>query len=315
MTSGEIDAEVRRRIEAGEPLYHIDTELIDRLRPDVLITQEHCEVCAVTAKDLDRDACAYAGRTVSLQASTLQEILSGIEAIGAAIECDASAARLVEDVKGRIAAVRAAVADRKPPTVVILEWIDPIFTSGNWVPELVEAANGRLLLGEPGQYSATQTWEAVQAADPDYLIVAPCGFDLERTKREAASLETLPRWFQLRAVLERHVVLADGNKYCNRSGITVADTAEMLAEILHGYGSKYRGNAWRPYSVPVMQGEIARLHDEACARRQTTYCDPVTGYTVFTEFFLRQRGTCCDKGCRHCPYTLVGVSSPQRRSS
>ncbi|HXW77579.1 MAG TPA: ABC transporter substrate-binding protein, partial [Candidatus Eremiobacteraceae bacterium] len=166
MTSGEIDAEVRRRIEAGEPLYHIDTELIDRLRPDVLITQEHCEVCAVTAKDLDRDACAYAGRTVSLQASTLQEILSGIEAIGAAIECDASAARLVEDVKGRIAAVRAAVADRKPPTVVILEWIDPIFTSGNWVPELVEAANGRLLLGEPGQYSATQTWEAVQAADP-----------------------------------------------------------------------------------------------------------------------------------------------------
>ena len=120
---------------------------------------------------------------------------------------------------------------------MILEWTDPIFAVGNWGPELVEAANGKLLIGEKGKHSAAIDWQQVRDADPEYLIVAPCGFDLARSSNELPHLQALPGWFDLRAVKEGHVTFADGNKYFNRSGITVVDTVEIIATILHGYRS------------------------------------------------------------------------------
>jgi iron complex transport system substrate-binding protein len=247
MSSGRIDAEVRRRLKAGEPLYHVDTDLINSLKPDLLVTQEHCDVCAVTPSDVKRAGCVVAGQVLALHAGNVQGILVGIFSIGRALDRQRDAANLVGAMKDRISTIHRAVEHHHPPSLVALEWTDPVFAMGNWGPELVEAANGRLLLGEKGEYSKAIDWQRVRDADPDWLIIAPCGFDLERTMREVPTLESLPGWFELRAVRQRQVALADGNKYFNRSGTTIVETVEILAEILHGYSAGHRGKAWVSY--------------------------------------------------------------------
>jgi iron complex transport system substrate-binding protein len=248
MSSSEIDTEVRRRLKAGEPLYHVDTALITSLEPDLLIAQEHCEVCAVTPADVQRAGCPVAGQVLALSAGTVQGIHDGILAIGRSLSREGEAASLVNTMTSRIGAVYDVVKRRRAPTVVALEWTDPVFAMGNWGPELVEAANGRLLLGEKGGYSAAIDWQKVRDADPEWLIIAPCGFDLERTTREASFLEALPGWFELRAVRRDQVALADGNLYFNRSGTTIVQTVEILAEILHGYPAGHEGKAWVRHS-------------------------------------------------------------------
>jgi iron complex transport system substrate-binding protein len=236
LPSGKIDAEVRRRVKAGEPLYHIDADLIRDLRPDLLITQEHCEVCAVTPEDVARGGGGIcASQVLALSAGSVDGIFEGITSIARSLDRVAAGQSLISEMRSRMNAVTAAVRNKATPTVVTLEWIVPIFSMGNWGPELVEAANGRVLLGEKGQYSKAIAWDQVRAADPDFLIVAPCGFGLERTRREAPMLEELPGWKQLKSVRAGNVVLADGNLYFNRSGTTIVETVEIIAQILHGY--------------------------------------------------------------------------------
>lgn len=302
MPSGRIDAEVRRRLRAGEPLYHIDTALIDSLKPDLLVTQEHCEVCAVTPGDVGRAGCVVAGQVLALGAGSVEGIFDGVAAIGRALGREKEAAELVTSMRRRIDDIHDAVAHQRTPSLVVLEWIDPVFPMGNWGPELVEAANGRLALGERGEHSAAIDWDAVRRADPEWLIVAPCGFDLERTRREATTLESLPGWYELRAVRAGNVVLADGNRYFNRSGTTIVETVEILAEILHGYPAGHRGRAWQEQGRPGIHPIARERHAQACAEGRPTYIDPATGYAVFTSRFLRERGLCCGSGCRHCPW-------------
>jgi iron complex transport system substrate-binding protein len=302
MSSGQIDAEVRRRLKAGEPLYHIDTELIDSLKPDLLITQEHCEVCAVTPADVGRAGCVVAGQVVALRAGSLEGIFEGIAAIGHALGREGAAARVVDHIRRRIVAVYDSVQHRRTPHLIMLEWTDPVFAMGNWGPELVDAANGRLVLGERGEHSSAIDWNRVREADPEWLIVAPCGFDLERARRELPTLEALPGWSDLRAVRDGKVVLADGNRYFNRSGTTIVETVEILAEILHGYPAGHAGRAWEKYGRPAIDPAARKRHERACANGQPTYLDPATGYVVFTAHYLKQRGSCCESGCRHCPW-------------
>jgi iron complex transport system substrate-binding protein len=141
--------------------------------------------------------------------------------------------------------VRQQAARFAPPTVVTLEWTDPVFAMGNWGPELVEIANGNLLLGRKGEYSAAIPGEQLRDADPEYLIVAPCGFNLERSLRELAVLEQYSWWRELQAVRSGHVAFADGNLFFNRSGMTISQTAEIIAEILHGISFGTEGIHWR----------------------------------------------------------------------
>lgn len=254
VSSGQIDAEVRRRLKAGEPLYHIDTDLIRDLKPDLLITQAHCEVCAVTPGDVRRADCVIAGQVLALLAGSLAGVYEGIRNVARAMNREEAGETLIEDMTRRMDLVTDAVRNRKPPTVAILEWIDPIFATGNWVPELVEAANGNLLLGEPGKFSSAIAWEQLRNADPEYLIIAPCGFNLERTRKELPNLERLPGWFNLAAVRESHVAIADGNTYFNRSGTTIVKTVEIIAEILHGYKpeSALHPAAWQMVANPAL---------------------------------------------------------------
>jgi iron complex transport system substrate-binding protein len=234
MTSGQIDAEVRRRLKAGDPLYHIDAAKIDELRPDLLIAQAHCEVCAVTPEDVVRSGGEASGcRVLSMQAGSLAGIMADVRNIAEAIGRPDDGQRLVAEVTGRVERVRQAVANRQRPTVAIIEWTDPIFVTGNWGPELVEAAGGTPILCTAGEFSRAIAWETVRQADPEVLVVAPCGFSLPRAVREISTLEQYSGWLDLRAVKSRNVFFADGNLYFNRSGTTIADTAEFLADILH----------------------------------------------------------------------------------
>ena len=248
VSSGEIDTEVRRRLRSGEPLYHIHGDLIRELRADLLITQSHCEVCAVTPGDIERSgACTSPARQVALSATSLEEIFQGILRISQELGLEQKGELLVRRERERLDTVREKVKVFRRPTVVMVEWTDPLFAMGNWGPELVEIANGELLLGGKGKYSAAIPAEQLRDADPEYLIVAPCGFDLERSLREQTVLERHPWWWELQAVRKGNVAFADGNLLFNRSGMTVSQTAEVIAEILHGisFGGRTKGVRWR----------------------------------------------------------------------
>jgi iron complex transport system substrate-binding protein len=252
MSSCEINAEVSRRIRKKEPLYYIDAELIARLNPDLLITQEHCDVCAVTPGDIAKSGCEDLSRqVVALRAGTVNGIYEDIRCIGRAMNRKHAAEDLVSKMKRRLLGIYESVRRRSTSSVVILEWTDPIFPASNWAPELVEAANGKLLLGRRGEHSAAISWENVCQAAPDFLIVAPCGYNLSRSMREIPILEALPGWFEVSAVKNGRVVFADGNKFFNRSGTTLAETVEIIAEILHGcrFQQSWEGQAWRRYAI------------------------------------------------------------------
>lgn len=233
VSSGEIDAEVRRRLHAGEPLYRIHLETIRDLQPDLVITQSHCEVCAITPAEVAKAGLVPA-RQLSIFASTLEDIFDSIRRIAAELGLEDRGRDLIVHERARLNNVREAAARHRRPTVVMLEWADPLFAMGNWGPELIDIANGEALLGKAGEYSTAIPAEQLRDADPENLIVAPCGYSLDRALREQAVLERHPWWPQLRAVREGKLFFADGNLYFNRSGMTVSRTAEIIAEILHG---------------------------------------------------------------------------------
>jgi iron complex transport system substrate-binding protein len=227
--SGDIDRRVRAKLRAREPLYQVDEAALAALRPDVVITQTHCEVCAVTRPggELHRE------RAVALRSGTLAGVLEGFQEIADLIGRGEAGARLVDEARARVARWRAATAGLRRPRVVCLEWTDPPFAMGNWGPELVDIAGGDNVLGAAGAHSAAVTWEAVRAADPEVLVIAPCGFGLERAAGELPGLRARPGWGELRAVRDGRAFVADGNLYFNRSGPALFDTIDILAEILH----------------------------------------------------------------------------------
>jgi len=248
VSSREIDTEVNRRIRSGEPLYRIHTDQIRELAPDLLIAQSHCEVCAVTPGDVQRSGCETPARSVlGLSAGSLDGIFGSIREIAQAIHKEERGCAVIERERQRLQAVREKTANSRRPSVVMLEWADPVFAMGNWGPELVEIANGELLLGKRNQHSRAIAGEEVRRADPEVLIVAPCGFNLERACKELPVLEGQSWWKGLQAVRTGKVSFADGNLFFNRSGMTITRTAEILAEILHGVISESpsQGAHWR----------------------------------------------------------------------
>jgi iron complex transport system substrate-binding protein len=247
VSSAEIDREVRRRLRAGEPLYRVHTQAIRDLRPDVIFAQSHCEVCAVTPGDVEKNAGYIPGaRIVPLSASSVDEVFGCILQVAEALELTARGHALVAEQRARLQRLRAVTEQFEAPSAAVLEWTDPIFPMGNWGPELVEAAGGRLVLGNRGQHSFAIAAEQLPAADPEYLVIAPCGFSLQRAIQELPVLEQYPWWSKLRAVRQRKVAFADGNLFFNRSGMTVVRSAEILAEMFHGVvtGERTEGRHW-----------------------------------------------------------------------
>jgi iron complex transport system substrate-binding protein len=276
--SGDIDARVRDKLRAGAPLYEIDEALLASLAPDVIITQTHCEVCAVSDADLSLwdpqrvpspprwgsgGEAAYAPtrshgaparldrrQVVALETGTIAGILDGFQKVAAVVGAPDAGRVLVDGIRGRLAALAAATAALPHPTVACLEWTEPLFAMGNWGPELIEIAGGRCALGKAGVHSTSVPWEALAAADADVIIVAPCGFGLDRALAEMPALAAHPGWRDLRAVRAGRVFAADGNLYFNRSGPLLFDTPQILAEMLHAtrFRPAHQGTVWRPFA-------------------------------------------------------------------
>ncbi len=231
--SAEIDRHVRASLHSGSSLYHLDSELLERLAPDLIITQELCKVCAVSYEIVDRAAKRLTSdpRVVSLEPSSLDDVLANIEFVGELTGHVSGARALVEALSLRIEALRAAAATRRPRTLV-LEWTNPPMGPGHWTPGLVELAGGTAILANPGANSQRLEWETIVQADPDAIIVAPCGFDVARARAALDELADIPEWTSLRAHREKRVHVVDGNAYVNRPGPRLVDTAEIFAQLL-----------------------------------------------------------------------------------
>ncbi|HEY7371629.1 MAG TPA: ABC transporter substrate-binding protein [Polyangia bacterium] len=251
-TSGEIDARVRERLRAGAPLYEVDEPLLASLAPDVIVTQTHCEVCAVTPGDLTHGTPAKLQRrqVAALETGTIDGILAGFESVADVLGAAEAGRALVAAIRARLAALADRTRALPHPTVACLEWIDPLFAMGNWGPEIVALAGGSCALGVAGAHSTTLAWDALQAADPEVIVVAPCGFRLERTRAEMPALAAHPGWGALAAVRAGRVYVADGNLYFNRSGPLLFDTPEILAEMLHPtvFAPAHEGAVWRRWA-------------------------------------------------------------------
>lgn len=220
---------------AGDPLYCIHADLIQALHPDLVITQRHCDVCAATAGDVERSgACAVQTRQIALSAFSVEQIYDSIRLVARALGVEERGEVLVRRERARLRAVTEKTAGFPHRSVAVLEWTDPVFVMGNWTPELVGAANGEPVLGRKGEYSAPIDGNKLLEIDPEYLIIAPCGFNLERSLGKQSRLERYTWWAELHAVRSGKVAFADGNLFVNRSGMTIAQTAEIVAEILHG---------------------------------------------------------------------------------
>lgn len=235
-SSAEIDRHVRKSLHEGSSLYALDSELLERLAPDLIITQELCAVCAVSYDIVARAAKRLRGdpRIVSLEPSSLEDVYANIATVAEIAGASSAAGSLVASLRARTERLAGAVAGLARPRTLVLEWTDPPMSGGHWTPGLVELAGGEPVLAHPGANSQVLAWEAIAAADPDVVIVAPCGFDLSATLAAIGELEALPAWRTLRAVRDGRAYALDGNAYVNRPGPRLVDTAELFARALHG---------------------------------------------------------------------------------
>lgn len=250
LASGEIEKRVQEIVASGLSVYEVDGEKLRALAPDVILTQTQCAVCAVTPADIQDALDAWTGKQpvlVSTAPDDMSDVWGDFLSVGAALGAQDHAADVVAQLQARIAAVSAAVADRPRPRVAAIEWLDPLMVAGNWVPELIEAAGGESLLATPGQHSPWISWEQIADADPDVLILMPCGFRIPQTLGELPGVAADPRWGELRAVRSGEVYATDGQYFFNRPGPRLVESVEIIAEILHpGVGSwGHEGTAWQ----------------------------------------------------------------------
>ena len=236
LTAQEIDARVRAALDAGESLYRIDIELLRSLKPDIVLTQGLCDVCAVNHKAVvaAADALGDSVKILDLAPTTLMTVLETFRQVGEATGRGAQAEELIAQTQARWEAVREKAAGAgEPIRTLLLEWPEPLFTAGHWNPELLTLAGGvGGVWDQPGVSSRTLEWEAVQAFAPEMLILVACGFDAYRALDEAWALSELPGWYDLPAVREGECYAADGSAYFNRPGPRLAESAEILATIL-----------------------------------------------------------------------------------
>jgi len=257
-SSRDIDTQVRRSLKDALSIYRVNDELLAELKPDVILTQTQCEVCAVSLKDVEAALARRAGlkaRVVSLCPNRLADVYDDIRRASQALERPVAGAELVGQMRARMEiisrAAGRALGNSPRPRVACIEWVEPLMAAGNWMPELVEMAGGTAVFGRAGVHSPAITPDDLFAADPDAIVVSPCGFDLPRALAEMPALANLPGWRGLRAVRGGRVFLVDGNQYFNRPGPRLVDSLEILAEILHPSLRRpgLQGPAWR--ALPI----------------------------------------------------------------
>ena len=252
-TSAEIDGRVKDLVCDGLAIYGIDAGLLRALRPDAIVTQDQCEVCGASLADVEAAVCDWTGietRIVSCKPNGLEDLWTDIRRVGAALNDDDAAETLVADLQSRMRSVAArAAALPERPSVATVEWIDPLMAAGTgcrnwWKMRRTETCSGGPAARPPGSIGA------LESSDPDVILVLPCGFDIERSVAEMPALTAQPGWSALGAVRNGRVYIVDGNQYFNRPGPRLAESLEILAEILHPahFGTEWQDKGWRRYA-------------------------------------------------------------------
>ena len=232
----EIHGSVTNLLRHSLSLYEVNEQLLVDLQPDVILTQDHCEVCAVSYSDLSDAVKKRLGSNVeivSVSPSNLDDIFAAFATVSKALGEPEKGTGLIQKIKERFDDIQTKARALKTPRVIAIEWMSPLMTGGNWMPEMIEIAGGKSLLASPGEHSPWVEWETIVAADPEILLILPCGYDIPKTQSEIKSLTGRPGWESLRAVKNGNVFILDGNKYFNRPGPGVLNSVEILAEIFH----------------------------------------------------------------------------------
>ena len=257
LTSRQIEDRVQEIVRQGLSVYEVKAALVRELKPDVVLTQSQCAVCAVTPADLEEALCRWVGEPpvmLSLAPDNLDDVWSDLIRVGEAVDAADQAEAAVAQLQAGLEAIRARSGRRGwRPRVAAVEWIEPLMAAGNWVPELIDAAGGEPLFCTPGQHSPWLDWEALAAADPDVIVLMPCGYGIAQTLSELASLRARPGWRDLSAVRAGRVFAVDGHHYFNRPGPRLVQSAEILAEIFDRCADPRSGvrdaARWRPAPV------------------------------------------------------------------
>ena len=250
-SSSEIDQRVKAIVQEGLSVYRVDAQMLRALQPNVIITQTQCEVCAVSLGDVQRALGSWLGPSphlVSLAPNDLADAWTSMRQVAEALAVPERGSQLIASLQQRMAAImEKARTLPKRPTVACLEWIEPLMAAGNWMPELVEMAGGVNLFGVAGKHAPWMSWPELCAQDPEVLVIMPCGFEIERSRRDLSALSDQPEWPRLRAVRNQQVYLADGNQYFNRPGPRLVESLEILAEILHSetFHFGHGGRGWQ----------------------------------------------------------------------
>ncbi len=236
MTSREIDHAVRSNLDGHGSIYDLDEKLLQDLNPDIILTQELCDVCAVSYKTVQKAAKMYVAdaTVVSLEPNTIADIFDNIKTVGELTEKKDEAVKLVEELQNRLSKVREKTENlKKRPRVFMLEWLEPPFAPGHWTPEQVEIAGGNCLLGEAGKKSLTTTYEAIYESKPEILVLIPCGYYTRDIVRQLETIQFPSDWRELPAVKNNNVWAMDASAYFSRPAPRVVDGVEILAKIFH----------------------------------------------------------------------------------
>lgn len=235
-TSGDIDLRVREIVQEGLSIYRLRTDTLQELQPDVIVTQDQCEVCAVSLSEVENAVRSFLTldvSVVSLRPGKLSDIWADIRNIAEAAGRQKNAEKLIRNLQGRLQKVKEKTRHMRRPRVVCLEWLNPLMVAGNWIPELVDIAGGEYSLVDAGAHTPPITWDVLAAYRPEVLIITPCGFPIPQSQLDLPQLMAHPLWQTLPAVQKNRVYVADGNAYYNRPGPRIAESAEILAEMLH----------------------------------------------------------------------------------
>lgn len=230
MTSREIHDAIGGAVHSGSSVYHLDVEALEAARPDLILTQELCEVCAVSYKDVTRAARMLEADTqvVSLEPTCIDDILDNVLLVGRLTDTEERAREVIEEARSRLQALQASTEDLPRPRVVCIEWIDPLMAAGHWVPEQVDIAGGTEWLGRAGRHSHVISWDEVVEAESEILVLMPCGYSVAQTLDELDTLTHRPGWEEIPAVQEGRVYVVDASSYFNRPGPRVVRGAEIL---------------------------------------------------------------------------------------
>jgi iron complex transport system substrate-binding protein len=303
MSQSEIDRAVAERMRAGLSLYQIDEQLLNELAPDLILTQDLCQVCAPSGNEISQvlKSLPKTPQILWMTPRNVGEIFDNVRELGAATGRTEQAEKLVEGCKARIETLSRKTAAASRPRVFCMEWLDPVYASGHWVPELVAMAGGVDEIGREGGESVRVSWEDIAAWAPEVLVIMPCGFNLQQTMKQIWSVfgpygsrAGGSDFFDLPAVRNGRVYAVDANSYFARPGPRVVEGAELLAQLIHPDlfdGDRFSG-AFQRVDVGLLKGVLVEGTDYVTEN----------GAMVFTASYLQRRGYCCDSGCRNCPY-------------